>query len=228
MRQFAAMWRSNAFDAKAKKRRKETLVPIPGLPSPRPSGSAEKEKGSDKGAKTVDAKVRVTKPTIKVDHNQFRTVLPRDVDERHCNDKHLALVHEAKELDLGEFTYAGLVLIRMLFETTVVTHLARHARYDAFRQEVLDKRRQDGLIKNAQDEKNMNPTLDEAVVYVANNPDILGTAKRNHLKHSLGRVKEHKKVFNSAAHNPWQPINRSEAFQIRDDVLPILRHLIET
>jgi hypothetical protein len=228
MRQFAAKWRRDANDAKGKKRRNEVLTPIPGLPSSLPSPAKQKDKGSTSGKNTKGAKVGVIKHTTKVDHNQFREILPRDIDEKHCYDKHLALVHEAKNLDLGEFTYSGLVLIRMLFEATVATHLARHGRYDAFRQEVLDKRRQDGLIKNAQDEKNMNPTMDEAVTHIANNPDILGTAKRNHLKHSLGRMKEHKKILNSAAHNAYQPINRSEAFQIRDEVLPILRHLIES
>ncbi|WP_211467265.1 ATP-binding protein [Collimonas silvisoli] len=228
MRQFAEIWRKNANKAKATKRKNEVLTPIPGLPSQSQNSETKKNEDVANGKKTKGAKVDAPKYITKIDHNQFRTILPLDVDEKYCYDKHLALVHEAKNLDLGELTYAGLVLIRMLFEATVATHLARHGKYDAFRQEVLDKRRQEGLIKNAQDEKNMNPTMDEASVYLVNNPSILGTAKRNHLKHSLGRMKEHKKILNSAAHNPYQPINRSEAFQIRDEVLPILRHLIET
>jgi hypothetical protein len=228
MRRFAEKWRSNANDAKARKRRNEPLTPIPEGAPPSSSLATKNDKGATGSKTTKRTKAAVSKYTTKADHNQFRTILPFDVDEKHCNDKHLALIHEAKNLDLGNFTYSGLMLIRMLFEVTVVTHLAKHGNYDAFRQEVLEKRRQDGSIKKPEDEKNMNPNMDEAIAYLANNPDILGTAKRNHLKHSLGRMKEHKKILNSAAHNAYQPINRSQAFQIRDEVLPILRHLIET
>lgn len=225
MRKFAAKWRSNSNDAKAKKRRNEPLMPIPGLPSVVPPGKAAKKEQSKSAQKP---KERNSKSAIKSDHNQFRSILPYDVDERHCYDKHLALVHEAKNLDLSLLPYSGLVLIRMLFEATVVTHLTRHGQFDTFKQEVIDKRRADGLLKNAHDEKNMNPTMDEAVNYLANNPDIFGMAKRNYLKHSLGKIKEYKKILNGAAHNAYQPINRSEAFKIRDEVLPVLRHLIET
>jgi len=74
----------------------------------------------------------------------------------------------------------------------------------------------------------MLPSLDEAIAYLVNNVGIFGGGKKQYLKHSLSRMQHHKKLLNSAAHNAYQPINRSEALQIRDEVLPILRHLIES
>ena len=56
-------------------------MPAPVVPPPKP------------------APVIKPKPVEKADHNQLRTILSKDVDEKHCNDKHLKLVHEAKELD---------------------------------------------------------------------------------------------------------------------------------
>ena len=41
-------------------------------------------------------------------------------------------------------------------------------------------------------------------------------------------MKVHKPRLNSVLHNPYQAIDRTEAFSIRTEILPILRHLIET
>lgn len=233
MRKFAEKWRSYANRAKDAQRKGETLLPMPAAAkmAPDEAPDAPQKPTASVGSKsstssTATTKVKKQQPTRKKDHNQFGTVLPDDVDELHCFDKHLALVHEAKGLDLNALTYSGMALIRCLFEATVVTYLGRHEKLNELKQFAIDERKKDG--QKIKSEKDVVPNMEEMIAFLVNNPDIWGAVKQNHLKHSLSRMAAHKKMLNSAVHNPWQPINRSEAFTIRDEVLPILRHLIET
>ena len=222
MRAFAAKWRTYAGRVKLMKRKGEQLLPLPdGSSSQKPKPPSE-TKPANKPQKT-----KVKKPTtFKPDHNQFGTVLPDDVDELNCFDKHLALVHEAKTLHLNLLTYSGMALIRCLFEASVVTYFERHGKLADLKQAAIDGRKMKGLkIKN---EKDVVPDIDEMIAFLENKPDIWGAVKQNHVRHSLRRVANHKQLLNSAVHNPWQPINKAQAFVIRDEVLPILRHLIET
>ncbi len=213
MRRFAASWRRDATDAKKKKRLGEPLRSMPAA-----KGTADKKPKS----KTVIKKRTV----IKVDHNAIATILPRDVDERFCEDKHLALVHEAKTMVLGDFPYSGLMLIRVLFEASVVTYMSRHHAADGL-QLYVNELRSSKKSPSSASGSDITPSLDEALGYLSLHPEIFGAGKANHLKHSLARMQYHKKKMNSVAHNAWQPINRGEAFAIRDEILPILRHMIE-
>lgn len=233
MRKFAEKWRSYANRAKDAQRKGETLLPLPTAAKKAPDAEpdASQKPTASVGSKsstnsTATTNVKKQQPTRKKDHNQFGTVLPDDVDELHCFDKHLALVHEAKGLDLNALTYSGMALIRCLFEATVLTYLGRHEKLNELKQFVIDERKKSG--QKIKSEKDVVPNVEEMITFLVNNPDIWGAVKQNHLKHSLSRMAAHKKMLNSAVHNPWQPINRSEAFTIRDEVLPILRHLIET
>lgn len=232
MRKFAGKWRSYANRAKGAQRKGEKLMPLPtsALAGKEPdTASGTKKPITSVGSKFPNGSVVATKPkqpTLKQDHNQFGSILPGDVDELKCFDKHLALVHESKKLDLNALTYSGMALIRCLFEATVVTYLERHGKLAELKQHAIDVRTKAGTkIKN---EKDVVPDTDEMIAFMVNHPDIWGAVKQNHLRHSLTRMAAHKKILNSAVHNPWQPISRSEAFVIRDEVLPILRHLIET
>jgi DNA mismatch endonuclease Vsr len=226
MRKFVEKWRSHGGRAKLAKRKGERLLPSPNIPihpgvvPDSRSKPTLTEVKPTKGSMTPKTK---KSPTIKTDHNQFGTVLPDDVDELNCFDKHLALVHEAKKLDLNILAYSGMALIRCLFETTVVTYFERHGKLADLKQFVIDTRKKNGQeIKN---EKNVVPDLEEMIAFMENNPDIWGAVKQNHVRHSLRKLAEKKKLLNSAIHNPWQAINRSEAFSIRDEVLAVLRHL---
>ncbi|WP_087721568.1 ATP-binding protein [Pandoraea sp. PE-S2T-3] len=219
MRRFAENWRSNATDAKKKNKQRIPLNPPPLPPKARPG---KKELPVSNPKPTIKKKV-----IEKVDHHQVATILPADIDEKHCNDKHLALVHEAKQLVLGNFVYSGLVLMRILFEATVVTYLIRHNAFDAFSEAIKKEREKDKKLSVPTGNSSILPSLDEALTYLTKNPNIFGAGKDQYLKHSLTRMQHHKKMLNSAAHNAYQPINRSEALQIRDEILPILRHLIE-
>lgn len=231
MRKFAEKWRSYANRAKDAQRKGETLLPMPAATKKTPYASpdAPQKPTTSASSKSSNSSVAATKkqPTRKKDHNQFGTVLPDDVNELHCFDKHLALVHEAKGIDLNTLTYSGMALIRLLFEATVVTHFDRHGKLAELKQFAIDRRKDAGTkIPN---EKQVVPDMDEMIAFMENNPEAWGAGiKQSHLKHSFRKMAAHKKLLNGVIHNPYQPINRSEAFTIRDEVLPILRHLIET
>lgn len=222
MRKFAAKWRSYARRVKIMQRKGEKLLPLPDGTAAEKATQPARTKAAQK---SQTAKVKKL-PTVKPDHNQFSTVLPDDVDEVNCFDKHLALVHEAKGLHLSSHTYSGMALIRCLFEASVVTHLERVGKLAELKQFAIDERKKKNLTIKS--EKDVAPDIDEMIAFLENHPDTWGAIKQNHVRHSLRRMASHKKLLNSAVHNPWQPINKSEAFVIRDEVLPILRHLIET
>jgi hypothetical protein len=66
------------------------------------------------------------------------------------------------------------------------------------------------------------------VSYLETEPAAWGEAKSQHLKHSLADAKKRKPLMNGVAHNPYQIVDRTEAYVVRNEILPILRHLIET
>jgi hypothetical protein len=63
--------------------------------------------------------------------------------------------------------------------------------------------------------------------YFAVHQHLWGAAKANFVKHSVNRMGAHSSTMNTVLHNPWQPTNKMQAILIRDEVLPLLRHLIE-
>lgn len=220
MRKFVENWRKFSEQRKRNAAKGEKLHPLPPKPTapPKPSEPARKKPA---------AKVQTPKPVKKPDHNQFRTVLPADINELHCFDKLLALVHHGKMLDIVDLPYAGLALIRMLFETSVVTHMDRHNKFDELKQFAIDRRKRK-ITVTPEAEKNLTPSLDEMLAYFENNPSFWGASKANYLKHSVKKMGAHQKTINAALHNPWQQASKTEAVVIRDEVLPLLRHLIET
>jgi hypothetical protein len=120
----------------------------------------------------------------------------------------------------------------MLFETSTVTFLDRNKRYGDLVKFGAD-RYQAKLDKKAKkltddERKKYLPKIDDMIPFFQNNMELWGAAKSSHLKHSLSEMGKYQPKLNGVLHNPWQPINKSEAFQIRDAVLPLLRHLIET
>lgn len=221
MRKFAMQWRSSANQAKTKKRNQQPLLPLPGVPSdPNPPGPKPP---------AIPAKIRkqrtIKKLTKKIDHNQLAEVLPHDIDEGYCDDKHLALVHEAKALSLRDFPYAGMQLIRSLFEISAVKYFDRLGKLGDVRRFAVDERTKKG--NKIPDINAVVLNLDEYLAFLEQNPGIWGAVKATHLKQALRHMGARKKLLNGVVHNPYQSINGSEAFAVRDEVLPILRHLIE-
>lgn len=224
MRRFAEKWRSFAEQRKKGARKGEKIRAIPSR-GPAPGSEIPKKPAGPRGpAARTDGPLR--KPVTKHDHNQSRMLLPDDVDERHCFDKHLSLVHEAKLIDLADHTYAGLGLMRMLFEASVVTYLGRHKKYEDLKAFALAKRREKITVP-VSDEKTFTPKMEEMLAFLTSDLDALGAEKGRYLKHGLQKMVSHMPRLNGVMHNPLQPIHKGLAFEIRDEVLPILRHLIE-
>lgn len=216
MRDFAKRWR-----ATADKRKKSKAAPRKVAPKKRSKPSRPSAK-----------KPTVPRPTIKLDHNEFRTVLPEDINEQLCNDKHLALVHEAKEIDIVDCSYAGLAVIRMLFEISAIKYLDRNGKYNELLKFAIDRyeKKLEKKEKKLTDEqkKKFVPNFDDMIPFLHNHPEVWGAAKQTHLRHSLSDMGKYQPRLNSVLHNPFQAINKTEALQIRDAVLPLLRHMIET
>jgi hypothetical protein len=216
MRRFAEKWRRNARDAKNTKKRGGSLSPAP-KPAPKTSIPSKKPKGKE----------IVIKPTVKPDRNQFRTVLPEDINEVHCFDKHLNLVHEAKKIDLGELGYSGLALIRMLFEISVLKFTERHNISQELKDFGLSARRKKGVTISTEEEKKFSPSLEEMIGFLEGNPTIWGANKHAYIKSSLKKLATYKPLLNGVVHNAYQQVSQPQVFQIRDESLPVLRHLIE-
>lgn len=242
MHKFVDKWRANAGDAKRRKKKNLPLV-VPGPASPaanvqatvstKPTSSPAPKESSAPAAAPAPAPP-VTKPAFvtKVDHNTFSTILPPDINEVYCDDKHLALVHEGKRLDLNVMTYSALVLMRMLFEASTIKFLSRKGMYDDLLAEVIksrnDARKKRGAKELSQKEiSGIDPDLDELITYLLEHEEVWDKVRKNKIQHSLRKFLGHKKLLNSAAHNTFQTINKLSAFEIREDILPALRYLIE-
>ena len=218
----------------AERRKQEGGLPK-ALPSKR-TGSPGLTPGTATGKSVIETKppknaspsqpVPVRTPVKKLDLNSYSTVLPEDIDERHCFDKHLVLVHEAKRLDLTDYTYTGLALMRMLFEVSVAAHLHRHGKYLELRAAAVERRRARGMTISAAEEKSVHPSIDEILPYLDNHPEVWG-AKATQLRHCMKRMSAHQKTMNGVLHNFIETLHAQRAFEIRDEVLPLLRQLIE-
>jgi hypothetical protein len=217
MRIFTRLWRSAAA---RRKKAQEELKPLPPK-KPEVESKPTKAKGPRK------AKSKSVKQPRRDDHNQYREVLPRDIQEMHCFDKHLALVNEAKRIDMVDNPYAGLALTRMLFETSAVKFLERYGKLDELKQFAIDRRRKKGMSVSGDREKNAIASMDEILAYFEEHSEIWGTGKQAYVRHSVGNMGANQKMMNSALHHPFQPIPKTKAIEIRDEALPLLRHLIE-
>lgn len=217
MRHFTKEWRSQASQ-----RKKEKTIPEPVPPKTKPVPAKVQVIPKFKVQGSGSAKI-VTKP----DHNKFREVLPSDINEKQCFDKHLALVSQAKKLDMAECSYAGLALLRMLFETSAWHYIERMGKLDDLKKFALDKRKKKGWEPKPGQEGKVTISMDEMLAYFEHNPNIWGNAKQAYTRHIVGKLKGYQPMMNSALHHPLQIIANTKAIEIRDEALPLLRHLIE-
>lgn len=107
-------------------------------------------------------------------------------------------------------------------------HLDRHGKFGELKQFAIQRRRDKGMKMPPIEVRRLVPSFDEMTAFLDNHPEVWGVAGENHLRHSLRKMAEHQKTFNSVLHNPLQMVTGSTGFEIRDEVLPMLRHLIET
>lgn len=217
MRRFTREWRT--FGNKVKKMRLANgilVAPPPKKPRKKPTPS------------------KIKKPTIKPKPKPvnkaktYRTVLPPDVDEKHCQDKLLSLVHEGKTHDLYDSHYTGLALIRMLFETSCVCFFIRHKLYQQMLNECIRVHEKDkGITLTAKKKKDYVPDLAKMLQYLIDNYDDWKLGKGKMLKRSVESFKKHKGTVNDSIHHPLSQIAQSTTIQIRDELMPVLRHFIE-
>lgn len=241
MKSLTKEWRAfSEFVKDFVKNEKKPLLPAPELPEnpiipqPLPEASSENSPSPAENKKQGTQKTKTEKPTPKrIDHNQLESILPHDIKELHCSEKLLALVHEAQSINILSLSYSGLVLIRMLFEVSAIRFLQRKGEYTNAKSHAVESRNKSNK-KNGRPElaekdiSDLTPTLDEIISFLESHNSAWDEATKKHAKQALRKFGNHKETLNSAAHNPFQIINHTKALQIRDEVLPILRHFIES
>lgn len=224
MRSFTNEWRKHGNLAKKLRLANQPL----NSPPARTSKTATKKNQS----KTITSKPKTTvqpvAPTIKPNKNEYRTVLPEDINEHLCVDKILDLVHEGKTHDLYDSHYSGLALIRILFESSSVNFLIRHKLYQKMLDEIiLEIEDTSGEPLTPKQKKEFVPSLSKTIEYLIKNYDDWKLEKGKMLKSSLDKFKKHKPLLNDSIHHPLSQIRFETALKVRDDVIPILRHFIE-
>lgn len=221
MRRFAEKWRT--FTDRYKKIRKDQSQAIPPAPVKLGGLPPSQPKVGDRSL----APTSVFKPVVnKEGHNSLRYVLPANVSEHHCEDKFLEIVREAKTLDIGTHPYAALALIRMLFEFSVTTYMIRIKKGAELKSFAMAKRAKDNG-KPVKNPDSFSPKLTEVLAYLQKHPEIWGDLQSNHVKTSINKLASYAPQINGVLHNPFQAVHRSLVFQIRDEAIHALRHLIE-
>jgi hypothetical protein len=228
MKKFATKWKAISANRKKSSAKGQLVGAPPPPPAIKlPGHSPPISQPLPNAAKP--SPLRVTKPavTLKPDHHQYRTLLPKDIDELHCTDKLLALVHEAKRMDIYADPYSTLALMRMLIETVIGEYCRRHGKAEALRVFAVSRRVADGKTLTEANKMAATPSMDELLAFLDQDPSVWGATK-SPLKHSLGKMKGNQKELNGVLHNPFQQVAFNTAPGIRDAAMPILRHLIES
>lgn len=194
----------------------------PGAQNPRPENP---ESDHSPGARNA----RPENPDS--DHTKYTAVLPPDIDERGCRDKLLRMVREAKVLDIEQFAYSGLLLLRTLFELSTIHFLRNRKRYAELRRFVFamhdEKRKRNGRAPLSDTAKlHYNPSFDEICDYFIANGHVWGSDDFALAKSSLEKARSYRKLLNDVAHNPTDMVDRAQATQVRDAIVPLLRHLL--
>ncbi|MCP5352050.1 MAG: ATP-binding protein [Chromatiales bacterium] len=215
----SASWRKCARYAKKMRQTGKRLLPNAGI--------AIGEDGKtfvDDTQPTAMEGGKPKKPSKKT--KEISTLLPPDIDETHCKDKLLALVHEAKSLSVVETPYAALLALRALTEISAWHFVVRHGLVDEVRHQCAERRTKPDVPAPI-DRDDLRPGLDDLLQYFERNRHRLGP-KHTLLKGLVAKVIKAKSHLNEVAHDPYVMIGkRRDAIDIRDKILPFVRHLIE-
>lgn len=226
MRRFAMKWRSTVHQRKKQAKSGEPIGEPPPETSPSPSPPRPGPKPPARPPVTIPTP-KPKPPVVKPDHHEYRELLPQDVNELHCVDKLLALVHEGKRVDLYRDPYSSLALFRMLFETAGVEYFRRHGKADEIREFAVAARLKKGHTMTDAQKLQAYPSMDELLAFLLADASVWGSTK-SPLRHSLDKVKSYQKQLNGVLHNPFQQVAQHLALDIRNEGTPILRHLIES
>lgn len=230
MGEMTKTWRKNSYDAKRVRNAggvlEATLDNVSTGVGERAQGENTETLGS-KGNKPAGdgAKIR-DKIKIKKDHNSNPFLFPEDIDEKNCSDKLLALIHEAKKIDMRDMPYASLMLLRVVFESAAINYLRRHDKYELLKEFCFHEREKNVKPVSQRLKDDFMPSLQDICSFFGKNPNVLD-AGSPYLKRSLNDLISCKPLMNSVAHHPLQPISLHIALGVRDKTVAILRHMVE-
>lgn len=220
MRKFTKKWRSYSDIAKKFNREKKPLLPasaqdnpiVPPEPKPTPGAGV--------------------KPPQPVKPKKSWSILPEGVDASKCSDKVQDVVLEAQKINIKNARYTALSLMRTLFEVAALDYLIHKKEIrnlkDQITEEINQEREKSGKEKITKKYgRQRNPKLEEITDYFVKNPHIWGGDKQSYLRESLNAFINRKPILNSALHDPIRKIAIDKVEGIRDELKPILRHLVE-
>lgn len=224
MRRFAAKWRQMTERRKRASARGET-VDAPASERTAKEDRSLKKRGD--GSAFAGDKSGGVSGRKRPDHHEYFTLLPEDISEEHCKDKLLAVVREAKKLDVTVSPYASLAFLRILFEFASVDFYRRQGRageLDVYAKAARAKKSRADAQVNV---KHFHPSMDEILGFMIDDSRTWGATKQP-IRHSAERMRDHQKKLNDVIHNPFGLMSQHFALTIRNDLIPIIRHLLES
>jgi len=223
MSKFTKKWRQYGRVAKEAKKNKNPLLPWNQQDEPIVA-PIDTEEG--------DSSSPPNDPPETVKAKKSWAILPPDVVDTHCRDKLKNVVNEAKNIHIKHKRYTSLALMRMLFETASLHYLIQVNRRSDLQDTIIaaanEKRagREQPPLRKPEAKK-MQPCLEDICSYLKRNPEVWGTELQNHMEESLNSFINRKPKMNSGLHHPIHTIGAKVVEDIRDEILPILRHFIE-
>ncbi|RMB08104.1 ATP-binding protein [Eilatimonas milleporae] len=159
-------------------------------------------------------------------------VLPPDIDVSRCQPKLRTLVFEAQTTPINKKRYTSLALMRMLFEIAAQDYLIEIKQLKVLKKAIIAARNKDRIAAGRpkmtpQERRELEPKLSDILGYLLKTRGIFGENIGTHLDRSVQDFAGHKGRMDSAIHNPRHKIGVPNVEEIRDEILPILKHLIE-
>lgn len=223
MSKFTKKWRQYGRVAKEAKKNDEVLLPWNQQDTPIVSPLEDDE---------TDPAPTPNEPSETVRPKKSWAILPPDIDDTHCLDKLKSVVDEAKNIHIKRRRYTSLALMRMLFEISSLHYLMQVNRRSALQKMIVDDANQKRAGRGQKpltkpEARKLQPSLENICSFLKKNPDVWGAELQNHMEESLNSFINRKPKMNSALHHPIHAIGAKVVEDIRDEILPILRHFIE-
>lgn len=184
------------------------------------------DKASDKGGKgQKGSKGGRGGKSDPQDHNEnWRTLLPANLDASLDHPKVRALVHEAKELDVSR-CYAASMLFRATMEAALLERLKKSRRYKEVRDLQFEKQALAGRPFTEEQKKNFKPTLLHMMEWLNKNDDYFPDEVRRECVTARNKFARHMKELNGVVHE-GDLTNSGKLKIVRDETLPLLRFLL--
>lgn len=221
MKRFAKTWRGYARIAKQYAKDGKELLPFDQQDEPIVS-PVEPPASSGSG--------KPPKPPSQPKKNWY--VLPSDLDEGKCGYKFQSVVNEAKRTNIKKCKYTALAQMRMLFEVGIQDYLIDIKEMRNLNKWINESRNNKRMERGekplpAKVTNNLLPDLKEICDFLVANPEVWGPDMKNHMTECVNAFINRKGTLNSALHKSTQKIGEGIVIDIRDELLPIFKHIIE-